>query len=183
VESGGERATIPYYWKSLDWARLAADFPPPPNLVRISGRRSADELRAFQSRLFLERVAEGWKTPSAGERHINLLVQKYTRVVDRALKEGQIRPLSTLERDVLIYMMMGARDYLSKYIARSRSNREAEPKRIVDAYMSILRSGVRDDKTSQINEAPGTTTEAEARQTPAERGVTLQRPAHSQLGG
>jgi phenylacetate-CoA ligase len=60
---GGERATIPYYWKSLDWARLVADFPPPPNFTGACGHRSADELRAFQNRLFLERVAQGWTTP------------------------------------------------------------------------------------------------------------------------
>jgi AcrR family transcriptional regulator len=95
-------------------------------------------------------------SPSAGERHINLVVQKYTRFVDRALKERQIRPLSTIERDVLIYVMMGVRDYLSKYIRRSKSNREVKIKRIVDAYMSILRNGVRDENAAQIKdvEAP-----------------------------
>jgi phenylacetate-CoA ligase len=85
VESGGERATIPYYWKSLDWARVAADFPPPPNFTRVSGRRSADELRAFQNRLFLERVAQGWKT------------QFYKRLWGNAgLEPGDIRSLEDI---------------------------------------------------------------------------------------
>jgi AcrR family transcriptional regulator len=91
-------------------------------------------------------------SPIAGERHINLLVQKYTRVVDRALKERQIRPLSTVETDVLIYLIMGARDYLSKYLRRGKSNPEVKTKRIVDAYMSILRYGIGDEDTAQIKD-------------------------------
>jgi AcrR family transcriptional regulator len=101
-------------------------------------------------------------SPSAGERHINLLVQKYTRVVERAVKERQIKCLSTIERDVLIYLMMGARDYLSKYIRRSKSNCEVKIKRIVDAYMSILRNGVRDESTAQIKEVPSAAREGQS---------------------
>jgi phenylacetate-CoA ligase len=56
-------AAIPYYWRSVDWVKLERDFPPPPNYTGFAGRRSADELRAFQNTLFMARIAEGWRTP------------------------------------------------------------------------------------------------------------------------
>jgi hypothetical protein len=49
---------VPYYWKSLDWDRLIADYPPSPIFERTVGRLSADALRELQERRFL---ARGWR--------------------------------------------------------------------------------------------------------------------------
>lgn len=59
---------IPYYWKSLDWSRLMADFPPPPVFQQTTGRLSADAVRALQEQRFLARVAEAWNVPFYRER-------------------------------------------------------------------------------------------------------------------
>jgi phenylacetate-CoA ligase len=61
--SSSKGATIPYYWKSVDWPKLVRDFPPPPFFQDVSGRKSIDELRAFQNSLFMQRIAEGWTAP------------------------------------------------------------------------------------------------------------------------
>lgn len=55
--------TVPYYWKSVDWDRLMADYPPPPLFGETTGRLSDDALRALQERRFLDRVREAWAVP------------------------------------------------------------------------------------------------------------------------
>ena len=52
---------IPYYWKSLDWAALTRDYPPPPSFGKTTGRLSADALRKLQNMRFLERMQDAWK--------------------------------------------------------------------------------------------------------------------------
>jgi phenylacetate-CoA ligase len=54
---------IPYYWKSLDWDRLMADYPPPPHYQDTVGRISPEALRGLQNRRFLDRVREAWSVP------------------------------------------------------------------------------------------------------------------------
>lgn len=61
VESADLR--IPYYWSSVDWQKLMADYPPPPFYAETVGRMSADGVRALQNVRFLERVAEAWSIP------------------------------------------------------------------------------------------------------------------------
>jgi phenylacetate-CoA ligase len=55
--------TIPWYWKSLDFARLTREFPPPPDYFDTVCRLSRDELRARQEKRFLATVARGWDIP------------------------------------------------------------------------------------------------------------------------
>ncbi|MBN9062469.1 MAG: hypothetical protein BGP06_20310 [Rhizobiales bacterium 65-9] len=54
---------IPYYWKSVDWDRFIADYPPPPIYGRTHGRLSSDALYALQEQRFLARVTEAWDVP------------------------------------------------------------------------------------------------------------------------
>ena len=54
--------TIPYYHQALDWQALVRDYPPPPAFARITGRLSADALRALQNERFMQRMAEAWQT-------------------------------------------------------------------------------------------------------------------------
>lgn len=54
---------IPYYWKSVDWDALMAEYPPPPMFERTVGRLSADALSALQDRRFRARMHDAWQTP------------------------------------------------------------------------------------------------------------------------
>jgi AcrR family transcriptional regulator len=79
-------------------------------------------------------------SPTASEKHYALIARKYTAVLQRALADNQIRQLTPIERDVLTYLMMGARDYLYRHLIHDRSSSKVEE--VVAAYMSILRNGV-----------------------------------------
>ena len=61
-------AAVPYYWKSLDWDQLIADYPPPPIFGQTTGRLSPSEVRQLQERRFLARVQEAWTLPFYRER-------------------------------------------------------------------------------------------------------------------
>jgi len=74
--------------------------------------------------------------------HYDVLARKYLAVLERARAENQIRPLSDVERDVLIFVLMGARDYLYRNLVLGIGNDEAKRQAIVDAFISILRNGV-----------------------------------------
>lgn len=63
MQKSDQDVAIPHYWRSVDWEELVRNFPPPPDYSRTTGKWSADELRAHQNRLFLERMADGWKAP------------------------------------------------------------------------------------------------------------------------
>lgn len=56
-------ASVPWYWRSLDFEQLARDFPPPPDYFRSIYRISRDELRARQEKKFLLTLARGWEIP------------------------------------------------------------------------------------------------------------------------
>ncbi|NYZ15842.1 hypothetical protein HL658_25155 [Azospirillum sp. RWY-5-1] len=63
MQKSDQDVTIPHYWRSIDWEELVRNFPPPPDYARTTGRWSAEQLRDHQNRLFLERMADGWRTP------------------------------------------------------------------------------------------------------------------------
>jgi phenylacetate-CoA ligase len=58
-----ESINVPWYWRSLDFAQLARDYPPPPDYFTTTARLSRDELRALQEKRFLATVARGWQIP------------------------------------------------------------------------------------------------------------------------
>ncbi|HYI60607.1 MAG TPA: hypothetical protein VEW93_02250 [Acidimicrobiales bacterium] len=60
---GGNGAGVPYYWRSVDWDQLIADYPPPPMYGNGFGRASDDEVRARQEERALVRVADAWSVP------------------------------------------------------------------------------------------------------------------------
>lgn len=55
------QAAIPWYWKSLDFAALCREFPPPPDFFDSVYRMDRGALRALQERRFLATVARGWE--------------------------------------------------------------------------------------------------------------------------
>lgn len=81
-------------------------------------------------------------SPEATRTHYEVLARKYLTVLERARGEHQIRPLSDAERDVLIFVLMGARDYLYHNLVLRTGADESQRQAIVDAFVSILRYGV-----------------------------------------
>ncbi len=78
---------IPYYWQSVDWPKLMADYPPPPHFARTTGRLSAEALRELQNKRFLARVGEAWAVPFYRDRwHA------------AGLQPGDIRSLDDIDR-------------------------------------------------------------------------------------
>ncbi|MCW2829633.1 MAG: hypothetical protein JWP31_325 [Aeromicrobium sp.] len=59
---------IPYYWSSVDWPQLVADYPPPPHFDLSMSRTSDDELRELQNSRFLLRMTDAWAVPFYRER-------------------------------------------------------------------------------------------------------------------
>ncbi len=55
------QAAIPWYWKSLDFAALCREFPPPPDFFDSVYRMDRGALRALQERRLLATVARGWE--------------------------------------------------------------------------------------------------------------------------
>lgn len=54
---------IPYYWQSLDFPKLMADYPPPPAFFSRVYRMPREELHALQETRFLAQVARAWEIP------------------------------------------------------------------------------------------------------------------------
>lgn len=81
-------------------------------------------------------------SPDASRRHYDLIARKYLAVLARARREHQIRPLSEAEEDVLVYMLMGARDYLYRNLVLGPHADEERRHAIVSAHINILRKGI-----------------------------------------
>ncbi len=80
-------AEVPWYWRSLDFAQLARDYPPPPDYFTTTFRISREELYALQERRFLATVARGWEIP---------FFQRHWR--NAGMEPGDIRGLGDLAR-------------------------------------------------------------------------------------
>jgi len=85
--SHADETPIPYYWQSVDWPKLMADYPPPPHFARTTGRLSADALRTLQNERFMARMADGWAVPFYRERW-----------GAAGLEPGDIRSLDDIDR-------------------------------------------------------------------------------------
>lgn len=78
---------IPYYWSSIDWRQLMADYPPPPLFDSVMAARSDDEMRALQEARFLARVSDAWAVPFYRDRWS-----------EAGLEPGDIQSLADLEK-------------------------------------------------------------------------------------
>ncbi len=76
---------IPYYYRSIDWDRLVADYPPPPHFHSTTGVLPEEQIVALQERRFKERMAEAWQLP---------FYRKRWR--DAGLEPGDIRGLADI---------------------------------------------------------------------------------------
>lgn len=58
-----DHPSVPLYSRSLDFAALHKEFPPPPDFFRTTYRMPRHEIRALQEKRFLQTVARGWEIP------------------------------------------------------------------------------------------------------------------------
>jgi phenylacetate-CoA ligase len=82
-----ELVDVPWYYKSLDFPALWAEFPPPPDFLDTVYRLSADEIRSIQERRFKQTIARGWEVP---------FYQRHWR--QAGLAPGDIGSLDDIER-------------------------------------------------------------------------------------
>ncbi|GAA1000219.1 phenylacetate--CoA ligase family protein [Subtercola frigoramans] len=78
---------IPYYWSSVDWAKLVDEFPPPPFFDEVMADTSDDALLELQNARFLARMKDAWSVPFYRNR--------WSAV---GLEPGDIRGLDDLEK-------------------------------------------------------------------------------------
>lgn len=76
---------IPYYWSSVDWAKLVDEYPPPPHFDSVMAGMSDEGLHELQNARFLERMKDAWAVPFY-----------HDRWTDAGLEPGDVRSLDDL---------------------------------------------------------------------------------------
>jgi AcrR family transcriptional regulator len=84
-----------------------------------------------------------WAAPVAHRRHFNLLASHYRRALLRAVAQGDIRTLAGEEVEAIAYMLMACRSYVYLHYLKDGPNRAEPPEIVVEAYMKLVRNGLR----------------------------------------
>jgi AcrR family transcriptional regulator len=82
--------------------------------------------------------------PAGYRRHVDTVVKGYTRVLKRARDRGDIAGLSDDEVEALVFMLLGAREYLCRRYAYRRGRVTEVPPAVVSAYEKLLLGGLFD---------------------------------------
>ena len=86
--------------------------------------------------------AETW-SPKAHARHLKLLTQHYVASLKRSVDRGEVKAFDEKELEVMAYVFMGARSYLyMRYLKGAKSGTKL-PQWVVNAYMKLVRDGLR----------------------------------------
>ena len=80
--------------------------------------------------------------PESFRQHRETVGRGLTRLLERARKAGELPECEPRELEVLAYMMMGARHYLSMRYARDGDKPAKFPKWVTKAYMKFLAHGI-----------------------------------------
>jgi len=83
--------------------------------------------------------------PDAFQRHIDVIAQGYQRVLRRAARAGDAHAVDAREYEVIAFMLMGARKYLSSRFARSNGTIRELPDFVTRAYMRFVCNGFWDE--------------------------------------
>lgn len=81
--------------------------------------------------------------PKAHETHFRMLGDNYVRALKRGVERGQIREFDEEDLEVVAYVLMAARNYLHLRFVRTSNSNEVLPEKVVQAYMKMLRAGLR----------------------------------------
>ena len=91
--------------------------------------------------------------PDAFQKHIDVIGQGYQRVLRRAASAGDAHAVDPREYEVIAFMLMGARKYLSSRFARSNGTIRELPDFVTRAYMRFVCNGFWDE-AAKIDERP-----------------------------
>ncbi|MBR1087663.1 TetR/AcrR family transcriptional regulator [Bradyrhizobium manausense] len=93
-------------------------------------------------------------SPEAFQQHIDVVANGYQRVLKRAADAGDAHTVDPREYEVLAFMLMGARKYLSSRFARSNGSMRELPDFVTKAYMRFVCNGFWDEHASIANSSP-----------------------------
>jgi len=80
--------------------------------------------------------------PSGYQKHLDNIVFAYVRILQRARDAGAISDFSDQEFEAIVYMLMGARGYLSQRYSYSGGKVTAVPDHVISAYQKLMTRGL-----------------------------------------
>lgn len=80
--------------------------------------------------------------PNGHREHMTNLERGYVRALGRSCERGAMEGYAEADLEVLAYILMAARDYLSMRFARGRNGVAMVPEPVIDAYMKLMRHGL-----------------------------------------
>ncbi len=79
--------------------------------------------------------------PEAFQKHIDVIAEGYRRVLQRAVNSGDAHSVDPREYEVIAFILMGARKYLSSRFARTNGATRELPGFVTRAYMRFVCNG------------------------------------------
>jgi AcrR family transcriptional regulator len=80
--------------------------------------------------------------PTGYQKHLDNIVTAYVRILQRAREAGAIEDFSDEEFEAIVYMLMGARGYLSQHYSYSGGKVTAVPDHVISAYQKLMTRGL-----------------------------------------
>jgi len=80
--------------------------------------------------------------PSGYQKHLDNIVTAYVKILQRAREAGAIEDFSDQEFEAIVYMLMGARGYLSQHYSYSGGKVTAVPDHVISAYQKLMTRGL-----------------------------------------
>jgi AcrR family transcriptional regulator len=80
--------------------------------------------------------------PTGHQKHLDNIVTAYVRILQRARDAGAIEDFSDREFEAVVYMLMGARGYLSQHYSYSGGKVTAVPGHVISAYQKLMTRGL-----------------------------------------
>lgn len=80
--------------------------------------------------------------PIGYQKHLDNIVTAYIRILQRAREAGAIEDFSDGEFEAIVYILMGARGYLSQRYSYSGGKVTAVPDHVISAYRKLMTRGL-----------------------------------------
>jgi hypothetical protein len=81
--------------------------------------------------------------PAAFEEHMALVKTRYVALLERAAKAGEITGYSPQQLEVIVLILMGARQYMAMAFGFQNGENPKLPKWAIDAYVKFVSGGLR----------------------------------------
>lgn len=81
--------------------------------------------------------------PKAYKRHVNNFADRYIRALKRQMEDGELQGYDEHDLEVVVYILMGARSYLTTLLHTTATQRRASSVRaLIETYMKLLKTGL-----------------------------------------